>query len=195
MYNTQKGPTKQNRVIRTPNIIKLTESGVVCTAYSYCYRIHRHKKHSLSFRCLTLLNLALESQSFKLPLCRWTFSLLLLVTSLLSSFVSFSISLFLSLSLSEHGSRNYALSVVHTHVQCESTFFRPDISANKRFAFTGSEHISQYIYENPVKMAGNFFSPILPMKSRTHVHSVQHSLKVLTSSIGTYAKCSLTTSH
>lgn len=39
MYNTQKGPTKQNRVIRTPNIIKLTESGVLCIAYSCFYEI------------------------------------------------------------------------------------------------------------------------------------------------------------
>lgn len=145
MYNTLKGPTKQNRVIRTPNIIKLTESGVVCIAYSYCHSILPSKRHSLTLWMLGYSHFTLPSHIFH------SISVDRLSASLRNSpFTSLSLSLCPSIHLT-----NMWLSAIRTHVQYESMHVLTHhkapwyFFANKRFVLTSSIHISKYTYENP----------------------------------------------
>lgn len=147
MYNTQKGPTKQNRAIRTPNIIKLTESGVVCIAYSYCY--------TKFCRRIAILSRMLAQNSPLLSHHDIFHSISVHTVSLsLNSSPSLSFALFLSLSLYPSIAWRALLSAHRIHTCAIRKHARShQSSAPWYFAmnhlFTGSEHISKYTYENP----------------------------------------------
>lgn len=175
MYNTLKGPTKQNRVIRTPNIIKLTESGVVCIAYSYCHSILPSKRHSLTLWMLGYSHFTLPSHIFH------SISVDRLSASLRNSpFTSLSLSLSVHPSISQIcGSLPFAHMCNTKACTFSLTIKRPDIFLRTNVLFSQAQYTSANTHTKILNSNGKENFPSNFAHSRAFRSTLFQSLDII----------------